>query len=204
MQYREKMVDRQIGRNAELFAEAVGVLKTPEERYPYLRILISIIELARPEWNQSPNKDRQMAHLILKMSRGQVPMDESAEVCRLRDMERGFLPLPEAPDSEGDDSSEASGESGESETKKEPAKAEDAAASANAKATGEDDKKDEVEARKPERKRARRTTRRPREEAIASSDVPTELGDDAGPADAAPETGDLFGSDKKSDEKNDA
>lgn len=98
MAYRDKIIDRQIGRNAELFALAVGEKQTKEERYPYIRILISILEQARPEWNQSPLKDRQMAHIVFKMSRGAVPMDETAEIVRLRDMERGLIPLPERPE----------------------------------------------------------------------------------------------------------
>lgn len=104
MNYRDKIIDRQIGRNAELFALAVGEKATREERYPLVRILVSILEQARPEWNQSPNKDRQIAHLVFKMSKGAIPLDETAEIVRLRDMERGFVPLPERPgdpDAEG-------------------------------------------------------------------------------------------------------
>lgn len=108
--YRDKIVDRQIGRNAELFALAVGeTKKTPEERYPYLRILISIIEQARPEWHQSPNKDRQIAHAAFKLSRGLIPFDEVAEVVRLRDMERGFLPIPGLDDAEDEEGAKKDG-----------------------------------------------------------------------------------------------
>jgi hypothetical protein len=88
--YRDKIVDRQVGRNAELFAEAIGAMETAEARYPYLRILISVLEQAHPEWNQAPTKDRHIAHIVFKMSRGQILMDETAEVVRLRDEERGF------------------------------------------------------------------------------------------------------------------
>ncbi|GIV59961.1 DUF4290 domain-containing protein [Rhodocaloribacter litoris] len=89
--YREKIVDRQVGRNAELFAQAIGQLETAEARYPYLRILISIIEQAHPEWNQAPQKDRQIAHLIMRMSKGTLDLNEVAEVVRVRDEERGFF-----------------------------------------------------------------------------------------------------------------
>ncbi len=89
--YREKMIDRQVERNAELFAQAIAQLETPEKRYPYLRILVSLIEQAHPEWNQAPNKDRQIAQLIYLMSKGQLNMDEVAEVVRVRDEERGFF-----------------------------------------------------------------------------------------------------------------
>jgi len=88
--FRDKIVDRQVGRNAELFAEAIGAMPTAEERYPYLRILISVLEQAHPEWNQAPQKDRHIAHVVFKMSRGQVAMDETSEVVRLRDEERGY------------------------------------------------------------------------------------------------------------------
>jgi len=90
MKYEQKIVDRQVGRNADLFALTIGELKTPEERYGYVRILISIIEQAHPEWNQAPNKDKQIAHLIFHMSRGGVPKEETEHIVQLRDEERGF------------------------------------------------------------------------------------------------------------------
>ncbi len=91
MKQHEKIVDRQVGRNAELFAKAITNLETPDERYPYLRILISIVEQAHPEWNQAPQKDRQMAQMISKMSNDELDVDEVAEVVRVRDEERGFF-----------------------------------------------------------------------------------------------------------------
>ena len=90
MQYETKVKDRQVGRNAELFAQAIGELETPEDRFPYLRILISIIEQAHPEWSQAPQKDRQIAQAISIMSNGVLDMDEVAEVVRVRDEERGY------------------------------------------------------------------------------------------------------------------
>lgn len=90
MKYPNKMVDRQVGRNAELFAQAIARMDTPEARYPYIRILISIIEQAHPEWNQAPRKDHQIAHLIRQMG-SQLDEDEVAEVVRVRDEERGFF-----------------------------------------------------------------------------------------------------------------
>jgi hypothetical protein len=91
MKYPSKIVDRQVGRNAELFARAITKLETREQRYPYLRILISIVEQAHPEWNQAPQKDRQMGHMIAKMCDGMLEVDEVAEVVRVRDEERGFF-----------------------------------------------------------------------------------------------------------------
>lgn len=89
--YDEKIKDRQVGRNAQLFARAIADLETPEERYPYLRILVSIIEQAHPEWNQAPKKDRQIAHLVGTLSDGALDQDEVAEVVRVRDGERGHF-----------------------------------------------------------------------------------------------------------------
>ncbi len=85
-----KMIDRQVGRNAELFARAINGLDTPERRYPYLRILVSIVEQAHPEWNQGPQKDRQIARLFQEMG-GRVDESEIVEVVRVRDEERGYF-----------------------------------------------------------------------------------------------------------------
>lgn len=90
MNPQEKMTDRQVGRNADLFAQKIGGYPTKDERYAYIRILISIIEQAHPEWNQAPNKDEQIAHLVFHMSHGAVDREETAEIVRLRDEERGF------------------------------------------------------------------------------------------------------------------
>ncbi len=90
IKYETKIVDRSVGRNADLLAESVGKMETEAERYPYIRILISIIEQAHPEWNQAPNKDKQIAHLIFHMSHGGVDREETANIVRLRDAERGY------------------------------------------------------------------------------------------------------------------
>jgi hypothetical protein len=90
MKFKEKIVDRQVGRNAELFAKSIADLESKEERYPFLRILVSVIEQAHPEWNQAPHKDRQIAHAVSLMSKGMLDMDEIAEVVRVRDEERGY------------------------------------------------------------------------------------------------------------------
>lgn len=85
-----KIVDKQIGRNAELFAQTIAQMETAEKRYPYLRILISIIEQAHPEWGQAPQKDQQIAHVIHLASQGKLDRDEVAFVVRLRDEEKGI------------------------------------------------------------------------------------------------------------------
>jgi len=90
MRYTEKMVDRQVGRNAELFSKAVAELPSPEERYPYLRILVSLVEQAHPEWRQAPNKPSQIATLLDRMSEGTLDSEEVKEVVRVRDEERGY------------------------------------------------------------------------------------------------------------------
>ncbi len=86
-----KIIDRQVGRNAELFAESIAKMESPEERYPYLRILISIVEQAHPELNQAPKKDRQVANLVAALGRHLLDLDEIADVVRVRDEERGFF-----------------------------------------------------------------------------------------------------------------
>lgn len=91
MKHAAKIVDRQVGRNAELFAQAISGIDSREQRYPYLRILVSIMEQAHPEWSQAPQKDRHLAHLIREMSQKTLDGGEVAEVIRVRDEERGFF-----------------------------------------------------------------------------------------------------------------
>ena len=86
--YKKKIIDRQVGRNAQLFAQALSEMDTAEERYPYLRILVSIVEQAHPEWKQVPDKDRQIARLVVQMSESELDSEEVAEVVRVRDEER--------------------------------------------------------------------------------------------------------------------
>jgi len=88
--FQDKVVDRQVGRNAELFAKSIAELDSTEKRYPYLRILVSIVEQAHPEWVQAPTKDHKIAHLVAEMSRRQLSLDEVADVVRVRDRERGY------------------------------------------------------------------------------------------------------------------
>ena len=90
MRYDERMVDRQIGRNAELFAQSIAEIDSKEERYPYLRILVSLIEQAHPEWRQAPNKAEQMATLAAELSGDALDADEVHEVVTVRDRERGY------------------------------------------------------------------------------------------------------------------
>lgn len=90
MRYDTRMVDRQVGRNAELFAEAVAELDSKEERYPYLRILISLIDQAHPEWRQAPNKTQQIADLAHELSKEELDVEEVKRVVRVRDKEKGY------------------------------------------------------------------------------------------------------------------
>jgi len=90
MRYDTTMVDRQVGRNAELFAQSIAELDSREERYPYLRILISLIDQARPEWRQAPNKVERTAELGCELSDDQLDLDEVKEVVRVRDEEKGY------------------------------------------------------------------------------------------------------------------
>jgi hypothetical protein len=90
MRYDSAITDRQIGRNAELFAQSIAEIETKEERYPYLRILVSLVEQAHPEWKAAPNKEEQFADLILKLSEDELDREEVEEVVRMRDRERGY------------------------------------------------------------------------------------------------------------------
>jgi hypothetical protein len=90
MRYDEKMVDRQTGRNAELFAQSIAEMDSAEERYPYLRILVSLVEQAHPEWNQTPHKDEQITDLVQRMSKDTLDAEEVKEVVHVRDEERGY------------------------------------------------------------------------------------------------------------------
>ncbi|MCB0719042.1 MAG: DUF4290 domain-containing protein [Bacteroidetes bacterium] len=86
----DKIVDRQVGRNPELFAASISKIDTPDKRYPYIRILVGIVEQAHPELNQAPQKDRQIAHIVSQLSKHLLNEDEVAEVVRVRDEERGY------------------------------------------------------------------------------------------------------------------
>ncbi|MEL6616117.1 MAG: DUF4290 domain-containing protein [Bacteroidota bacterium] len=90
MQYDRRILDRQVGRNAQLFAEAISELDTAAERFPYLRILVALVENAHPEWNQAPQKDQQIAELVLHLSNKTLDRDEVAAIVRVRDEERGI------------------------------------------------------------------------------------------------------------------
>jgi len=90
MRYDTTMVDRQVGRNAELFAQSIADIDSREERYPYLRILVSLIDQAHPEWRQAPNKVERIAELACQLSGDQLDAEEVEEVVRVRDKEKGY------------------------------------------------------------------------------------------------------------------
>ena len=110
MTYEEKIVDRQVGRNGDLFANSIGEMETKEERYPYVRILVSIVEQAHPEWNQAPTKDQQISMLVFRMSRGAINREEVAEIVRLRDAERGFTYIEHRPEEKKPEDAESTDE----------------------------------------------------------------------------------------------
>lgn len=90
MVYDRRILDRQVGRNAQLFAEATGALPSAEERFPYVRILVALIENAHPEWSQAPQKPTQIADLAVALSNQTLDPTEVADVVRVRDEERGL------------------------------------------------------------------------------------------------------------------
>ena len=88
MPYKREILDRKVGRNAQLFALAIARLDTPRARFPYLRILISLIENAHPEWDRSQRKERQVARLVGRMSDDGLCEKEVTGVVQARDDER--------------------------------------------------------------------------------------------------------------------
>ena len=86
-----KMIDRAIGRNAEMLAQALTSLSTEQERYPYIRVLVGLVEQARPEMAAAPTKDALIAKAILHLSKGALNQAEVAEVVRIRDAEQGIV-----------------------------------------------------------------------------------------------------------------
>lgn len=90
MRYDTTMVDRQVGRNAELFAQSIAEIESKEERYPYLRILVSLIDQAHPEWRQAPNKAGRIAELAVRLSGDGLDLDEVENVVHVRDKEKGY------------------------------------------------------------------------------------------------------------------
>ncbi len=88
MAYANKIIDRQVGRNAQLFSQSIAEMESAEARYPYLRILVSIVEQAHPEWNSAPQKESQIAGLIAYLSDKALSEEEVAGVVRVRDDER--------------------------------------------------------------------------------------------------------------------
>ena len=85
-----RILDRQVGRNAQLFAEAAGVLPDAEARFPYVRILVSLVENAHPEWSQPPRKVDQVADLVVALSNETLDRSEVSDVVRVRDEEKGL------------------------------------------------------------------------------------------------------------------
>lgn len=88
MRYDNVMVDRQVGRNAELFSRSIASLSTAEERYPYLRILVSLVEQAHPEWKSMPTKNEQVTDLVIRLSDGQLDEEEVKEVLKMKTKEK--------------------------------------------------------------------------------------------------------------------
>ena len=72
MRYDSTMVDRQVGRNAELFAQSVAWLDARESRYPYPRLLLSPTDQTPAEWRQRPHALPRIAALAPQPSAPQL------------------------------------------------------------------------------------------------------------------------------------
>ena len=182
MKYEEKIVDRQVGRNGDLFATTIGQMESKEERYPYLRILVSIVEQAHPEWNQAPNKDSQISLLIFRMSRGSLDREEVAEIVQLRDAERGynFIEKKSDPSSKGKADSKDEKEKAAADTEKSPAEGEQDSAETDNQPTEADqaaggDEEKSVEAQQPETQ-AEATSDEAEQKTVESESFSTEVG----------------------------
>lgn len=90
MSYDREILDRKVGRNAQLFAQAIARLDTARARFPYLRILVCLIEKAHPEWTRSDQKRQQVAQLAEEMSGGALCTEEVAAVAQVRDDEQHY------------------------------------------------------------------------------------------------------------------
>ena len=88
MSYDREILDRKVGRNAQLFAQAIARLETARARFPYLRILVCLIEKAHPEWTRPEQKPRRVAQLAEELSGGALCAEEVTAVARVRDDER--------------------------------------------------------------------------------------------------------------------
>ncbi len=86
MRSADKMFNRQLGRNAQGYAEALAGLDTPAARYPHLRTLVGVIEQSRPEWITVGRKEELFAELIRDLG-ADVPADEIAQAVQARDLE---------------------------------------------------------------------------------------------------------------------
>ena len=87
MRYNETMFNRQLGRNAQLFAREIGRMDTPEARHPYLRELLAVIEEARPEWAEAEHKASLYTHLLRELCGAVVGDDEIEAAVRAREAE---------------------------------------------------------------------------------------------------------------------
>lgn len=88
LRYSDKVVDRQVGRNAQLYAQSIGLMDTAEERYPHLRILIGLIEQGHGDWGRGKGRLRRIVTLAGQLSKGAIDKDEIAEVAEMLDAER--------------------------------------------------------------------------------------------------------------------
>ncbi len=86
MRTADKMFNRQLGRNAQRYAEALASLDTAEARYPHLRTLVGVIEQSRPEWITIGRKDELFAELIRDLG-ADLPAEEVAQAIHARDLE---------------------------------------------------------------------------------------------------------------------
>jgi hypothetical protein len=91
MKLNEFTLNRQIGRNAHLFAEAITRMETAEERHPYVRMLIDVLEQRRPDWSLVEDQRALYMHVIGQMSGNAIAEEEIDLALNVRKIERSLL-----------------------------------------------------------------------------------------------------------------
>lgn len=99
MKLNEFTLNRQIGRNAHLLAEAISRMETAEERHPYVRMLLDVLEQRRPDWALVEDQRALYLHVVGHMSGNAIPEEEIDLALKVRKIERSLLHEAHAPES---------------------------------------------------------------------------------------------------------
>lgn len=106
MKLNEFTLNRQIGRNAHLLAEAISRMETAGERHPYVRMLIDVLEQRRPDWALVEDQRTLYVHVIAHMSGNAIPEEDIDLALRVRQIERSLVNQVTSPVLEEDEQEE--------------------------------------------------------------------------------------------------